>query len=117
MSRQGLYLEQWNVHSQTGRIDPETGEVCVYKISLTREGTYSCSCGAWKFQRSKLFNGRKAESWEIPNGRCKHIQQLIENRGEHEADIEAGRPVKFQTEELDIELVENGRIKGFIDSL
>lgn len=114
MSGQSMYAEQWEVRSMTDRIDPDTGEVYRYKLSRTREGTYMCSCGAWKFQRGKLYNGRKAESWEIPNGRCKHIQAHIERRGEHEADIEAGRPVRFQTAEYDFELVENGRVNAFI---
>ena len=114
MAHQGLYAEQWNVRTQTDRIDPDTGEPYIYKISLTREGTYSCSCGAWKFQRGKLIDGRKAESWETPNGRCKHIQALIEERGEHETAIADGTPVRFQTADFDIELVEHGRVSAFI---
>lgn len=114
MSHQSMYAEQWNVQSQTGRIDPDTGEPYIYKISLTREGAYSCSCGAWKFQRNKLLDGRKAEPWETPNGRCKHIQEIIERRGEHETEIETGQSVRFQTADFDIELVENGRVSAFI---
>jgi cold shock CspA family protein len=112
-----MYAEQWEVLSMTDRIDPDTGEIFRYKLSRTREGTYMCSCGAWKFQRSKLFNGRKAMSWEIPNGRCKHIQAHIEGRETHEREIEEGQPVSFKTEEYEFKLVDNGRINGFIASL
>ena len=112
-----LYLEQWTVQSHTGRIDPKTGEIARYKISLDRNGVYSCGCGAWTFQRGKLLDGRKAEEWEIPNGRCKHIMALIERRGEHEEAIAARQTVRIETDEFSFELEDEGRLKGLINGL
>ena len=38
----------------------------VYTVGLKIDGTYGCTCGAWKFQRKKL-----------PDGHCKHINVIL----------------------------------------
>jgi hypothetical protein len=93
----------------------DNGNLLEYTVSLTREGAYQCSCKAWIFQRKHLLDGRKAEPWEIPNGHCKHIVEVIHERELHRDDIEAGRPVIVHTDEYDIELVQNGRVSAFIN--
>lgn len=40
----GLYPEQWRLGSMTGRVDKH-GNPVEYKISRSREGGWSCSCG------------------------------------------------------------------------
>jgi hypothetical protein len=53
------WVKRWSVASHT---DPHTK----YTVALKDDGTFGCTCGAWKFQRKKL-----------PDGHCKHINALI----------------------------------------
>ena len=102
---QRFYEQQWEIHSFT---DPDK----VYKVSLRTDGGWECSCPSWIFGRKRHEAG-----WV-----CKHITHVQANmqRFRREEVVQArqeGRRVTVQTDEYDIELIESGRIKGFIDSL
>lgn len=104
------YQAQYNVRSFT---DPDK----VYKVSQRADGGWECSCGAWIFQRKRLHNGQTIPKDELdwidytPNGFCKHIMNIRENRN-LEDDARS-----FAETGQRIEVVINGRMKGFIENI
>lgn len=103
---QRYYVEQWDVESLTGRLDKH-GNIEVYKVSLAEDGHYECSCGAWKYQRFR-------------RGDCKHILFIRDNHPSVASVVqngEARRPTVIQNNEFKAELMLNGRLKAFKDSL
>jgi hypothetical protein len=51
-----LWVQYWDIGSHS---DPSK----TYKVSLKRDGTYACDCGAWKFHPK-------------PKVDCKHIDEV-----------------------------------------
>lgn len=106
MSGQRYYVEQWPIRSFT---DPDKPP---YTVSLASDGHYECSCMAWTRRRN--------DPRFCPNGECKHIRWVRENRPTQEQMAQARRerrPVVIRNSQYTAELVEDGRLKGFIDSL
>ena len=95
---QRYYTAQWEVRSLTDRTD-KNGNVISYKVSRRADGGMECSCPRWIFRRKQL-----------PLGRCKHIDFILENRNIEEDDVrmqETQAPIEvIVTEEPD------GRLKG-----
>ncbi len=53
----GMWLHRWDVTSFTRPNKPP------YVVALKSDGTWGCSCPAWKFAKA-------------PKGDCKHIQKI-----------------------------------------
>ena len=103
---QRYYQEQWDVESQTNRVDKH-GNPVVYKVSLRQDGAYECSCPSWIF-------GRKTR------GDCKHILFIQENRGAptaFEGARDRAEKRVVENTEFRATLVLEGRLKGLIDNL
>lgn len=56
------WIKRWTVPSGT---NPDK----TYTVAQDRDGSYGCSCPAWKFQRKRLKDGK-----------CKHIRQVEAGR-------------------------------------
>ena len=118
--QRGYYTSQWDIRSQTDRRD-ENGNILSYKVSRRATGEMQCSCGAWKFQRARLHNGRAIPKYDLdyidytPNGNCKHIQFVLENRNIEEDD----RVMQETQAPIEVITIEgpDGRLKGLVEDL